>query len=366
VVRSVSPDPDDLGRVAGSHPAAVRARIIDPLNEPHWDEWVSTHADATIFHTSAWARVLVETYRHRSCYLQITVDDRPLALVPLMEIRSLLTGLRGVCLPFSDFCPPLMSSSFGGHLVLGKLRQLARERSWDYFELRGDFNAQLKSAVSQAYFGHKIDLASGSAAAIERFNRPAARALRKAERNGLVASVSNAPEGMTQFYRLHVQTRRRHGAPPQPRSFFENIQKYIIQPRHGFTVLVSYQEKVIAAAIFFVFGRHAIYKFGASDRRWQHLRPNNQAMATAICYLADSSIHTLHLGRTDKHNQGLRQFKLSLGAQEEEISYGKFSVLSDTWLQMGRPGFALHSRIFRVLPLPLNRLAGNLLYPHLD
>ena len=32
------------------------------------------HRDATIFHSTAWARVLVDTYGHRPCYVQISLN----------------------------------------------------------------------------------------------------------------------------------------------------------------------------------------------------------------------------------------------------------------------------------------------------
>src|SRR6267143_1572505 len=81
---------------------SVEAKLVNPLHERDWDESVSSHPQATIFHSSAWARVLSETYGHRPCYLRISARDEPLALVPMMEVQTLFTKARGVCLPFSD------------------------------------------------------------------------------------------------------------------------------------------------------------------------------------------------------------------------------------------------------------------------
>ena len=118
---------------------------------------------------------------------------------------------------------------------------------------------------------------------------------------------------MAQFYKLHVRTRRRHGVPPQPRSFFINIQRHLISAGFGFIVLVECQKDPIAAAMFFKLGRHAVYKFGASDERLQELRANNLAMFEGIKYLAEEGAETLHFGRTDKENEGLRRFQAFVG-----------------------------------------------------
>src|SRR5215468_8635906 len=81
---------------------------LDPLGDSAWDHVVALHPDGSCFHTSGWARVLHRTYKHRPFYLQFFHRRRLAALIPLMEIRSPFTGRRGVCLPFSDSCEPLI------------------------------------------------------------------------------------------------------------------------------------------------------------------------------------------------------------------------------------------------------------------
>jgi CelD/BcsL family acetyltransferase involved in cellulose biosynthesis len=339
---------------------------VNPLTDPVWDELVTSHPDSTVFHTSAWARVLADTYGHQPCYLRLSFRGEPLALVPMMEVRSLFTGARGICLPFSDSCAPLLLSRFGTNMIAGKLRQIGREHSWSYFEVRDRSILPKGSAASESYWSHKLDLTKDRTVLPSNFRGSARRALRKAKRCGLSVNIRTDAEAMNQFYALHLRTRRKHGVPPQPRTFFSNIHKHIIEASLGFIITVEKAEHPIAAAMFFRLGHHAIYKFGASDPKWQEFRPNNLAMAEAINSLAASSVRTLHFGRTDKDNEGLRRFKLSWGAEEEEISYGKFSLLCNTWIEARKHRSTLHKHFFRALPTPMNRLAGVLLYPHLD
>ena len=348
------------------HLPQAESTILNPLADAAWDREVTSHRGATIFHTAAWARVLSDTYGHQPYYMRFSMRGETFALVPMMEVRSFVTRSRGVCLPFSDCCAPLMSTSFGTGVVINRLRQVARERSWSYFELRDDSILPENAVPSESYYGHALDMAVGSAALFENFSDSARRALRKAERSGLRASVEHSAAAMTEFYALHVRTRRKHGLPPQPRTFFSNIQKHIIDAGLGFIVLVAQGKRRIAAAVFFKLGLHGVYKFGASDERWQELRPNNLAITQGINHLTTLSVKTLDFGRTEKTNEGLRRFKLSFGAREREISYGKFAVSTDSWVETPRHRSTLHNRFFRTLPAPMNRLAGVLLYPHLD
>ena len=339
---------------------------MNPLVDKEWDNAISMHPDATIFHSTAWARVLVDTYGHRPCYVQMSLNGSLLALVPMMEVQSVLTRSRGICLPFSDYCAPLTFSTFGHELVAQKLQQIARERRWSYFELRGHSIFPINVPVSESYYGHFLDLRIGPEALVSNFSSSVQRAVRKAQRSGLSLSIQSSPDAMAQFYKLHVRTRRRHGAPPQPRSFFSNIQRHLLDVGYGFIVLVECQKGPIAAAMFLKLGRHAVYKFGASDERLQELRANNLAMFEGIKYLAEGGAETLHFGRTDKENDGLRRFKLSWGAIEETLDYARFDTVSASWKHSRDSRSTLHQHIFRALPASLNRLAGAMIYPHLD
>jgi CelD/BcsL family acetyltransferase involved in cellulose biosynthesis len=364
LLRSLPPlDGKKNGQSAGR---SLNAILINPLVDREWDDAISTHPDATIFHSTAWARVLVDTYGHRPCYVQMSLNGSVLALVPMMEVQSALTRSRGICLPFSDYCPPLSFSTFGQELVAQKLEQIARERRWSYLELRSHSIVPINTPASESYYGHSLDLRIGPQALISNFSSSAQRAVRKAQRSGLSVSIQSGPNAMAQFYKLHVRTRRRHGVPPQPRSFFINIQRHLISAGFGFIVLVECQKGPIAAAMFFKLGRHVVYKFGASDERLQELRPNNLAMFEGIRHLAEGGAETLHFGRTETENQGLRRFKLSWGATEETIDYARFDTASASWKRSCDRRSTFHKRIFRALPASLNRLAGAMIYPHLD
>lgn len=360
------PLPLQRSMVPAENALIVDARIVNPLTEPEWDSWIETHPGATIFHTAAWARVLVETYNHRPCYLRIAAQGELLALVPIIEVQSLLTRSRGVCLPFSDSCDPLLFNRFGAEAVTRKLRQVTHEREWSYLELRGDSVVPDGAPISESYYGNDLNLRGGEAAIFENFSSATRRAIRKVQQHGLSASIHTSLGALNHFCDLHARTRRRHGVPPQPRLFFKKIQQHILNAGLGFIVLIKSAERVVAAAMFFKFQSRAIYKFGASDERFLRLRGNNLAMWEAIRYLAQSGAEQLDFGRTNMANDGLRRFKQSWGTTEKVIRYFKFHTAADRWVSSSPNTSTLPNRVFRALPLTINRLAGAMLYPHLD
>jgi Acetyltransferase (GNAT) domain len=343
---------------------SLQMRVMDPLREPAWDHVVALHRDAGCFHTSAWAKVLHQSYNHRPFYLQFSCGRRLAALVPLMEVRSPFTGRRGVCVPFSDACEPLIFDQEMVGLVRDRLLRFTQERRWKYLEIRGGKSFQPAWSSAATFYGHTLDLRHGVEELANRFASPVRRAIRKAERSDVSARAVRNRQAIDDFYRLHVQTRRRHGLPPQPISFFANIYEHIIRPGFGFTVLAHRGSRPIASAIFFRFGKNALYKYGASDKTFQELRANNLIIWQVIQFLARTGAEKLHFGRTEFENDGLRRFKLSWGAEEETIRY--FRVDPSGRDYAARHDSTFHKRIFCRLPLAFNRLAGSMIYPHLD
>jgi hypothetical protein len=344
---------------------SVEVERIDPTCDDTWDALTASHPENTIFHSSAWARVLMGTYGHKPFYLRVSTHGQTAAVLPLMEVASRLTGRRGISLPFSDMAGPLFFGPFDPQVLVDEISRIAHERRWEYVELRaGDPLAATK--LMPTFVGHTLDLTTGSARLRASLAGAVRRNLRKAEESGLTVEISEKWEDLLKFYVLHVRTRRRHGLPPQSVRFFSNIYEQLLKPGLGFVVVAALRSRRIAAAVFLRAGRKAVYKFGASDERFQLRRANNLVMWEGIKQLVDDGAHALHFGRTSLENQGLRRFKLGWGSKEEGLVYSRLDARTTHWSTPAPESTGAHNRIFRTLPLPVNRLLGTLCYPHLD
>lgn len=339
---------------------------MDPLQYPDWDSLVSSHCQCSFFHSVAWARVLQETYGHSPHYLCSLAGRKLQTLLPVMEVSSSLTARRGVSLPFSDFCTPLGADEDVARLFVAAL-EYGSERKWKYLECRHDYwTANSPMTPSVAFHGHVIDLKSDEDWQFKRFDSGVRRGIRKAERAGVRVEFSTSLDAVRRFFTLHCLTRKRHGLPPQPFRFFENIARYVLAAGYGFVAIAHLGQKTLAASLFFHFGSEAIYKFGASDYAFQQLRPNNLVMWAALKRCASNGCSRLHLGRTSLANDGLRRFKLGFGAQEGIIEYHKYNFSKRAFILSEDRAETWVNRVFRRFPQSLLRLSGEVLYPHLS
>ncbi|HEU0207759.1 MAG TPA: GNAT family N-acetyltransferase [Candidatus Udaeobacter sp.] len=341
-------------------------RFVDPRIGPEWDRLVGSHPDAGIFHSSAWARVLCGTYGHTPFYFHLFDGNRTVALLPLLEVSASLTGRRGISLPFSDFCSPLFFDDGARSFLLTELSHLTRAKNWKFFELRGGPPPHATAIPFATFYGHQIDLQHGAPELFGRLASSVRGAIRKATKNSVVAEISCTPESLSMFYRLHLRTRRRHGLPPQPFKFFLNIQKELIDNDLGFIVLARAASRTVAAAMFFRSGGTALYKYAASDERYQQLRGSDLVLWEGIQFLINKGAENVHLGRTSLENRGLRRFKLGWAVTEQMLHYFRFDVGRNSWLSSTSLPGTWHKRVFGRLPLKINQLAGAMIYPQLD
>ncbi len=323
--------------------------------------------DAGIFHTAGWARVLAGCYGYVPRYGVLKEADRVVALLPMMEVDSLLTGRRGVSLPFSDECQPLLGEGVMLESIVEPARALGRQRGWDYLELRGGSGPPTGAVRSEEFKMHYLALEGSEEIQFQKLQGCQRRNIHKALKEGVEIHRLQTRASVDDYYALHCVTRRRQGLPPQPRRFFHAIHEHVIEAGSGFVLLARHKGQLIAGAVYLFHGSRALYKFGASDRSFQHLRANSLLMWEAIRYFRVAGMRQFSFGRTDPANAGLLQFKRGWGAEEVPLCYYRIGLRKEVRLKqtIRAEGAGAASRIMQQLPVPVLRLLGSLAYRHM-
>jgi hypothetical protein len=339
-------------------------KILNPLEISDWDDQILSLPGHSFFHSAAWARVLHESYGYRPLYFSLLEGERIRALLPMMEVNSFLTGRRGVSLPFSDSCPPLLENQGQLQTLLAAAIGYGKGKYWKYLEIRGEQFYLTDSPVFQKYLEHVLDLKPGEEKIIEAFRGSTWRNVEKAKKNGVKTEMANDLRSLRKFYGLHCDSRKRHGLPPQPFDFFKKIHQHIISQGQGFLLLAIHNGSVVSGNIFFHFGQKALYKYGASDKKKMSLRASNLAMWQGIKWYADQGYETLSLGRTDLEDEGLDQFKRGWGTASSPIKYYRYNLNQGAFLPEELPSRRFSKALFHKSPVWLLKAVGSATYKH--
>lgn len=339
-------------------------RLVNPLNIENWDELLSQHTDASFFHTQSWARVLSETYGYTPKYFSIFSEDKLSSLIPMMEIKSLLTGRRGVSLPFTDYVQPIVSRPDKAQEFWGWLVEYANKSRWQHIDLRGDIYGQPTGSVYDSFFQHDIRLEGKTEQLFSRLSINNRRNIKKALREDVEVVLRNDMKSVDDFYYLNAITRKKHGVPSQPYKFFKNLFRYIINDNKGIVVLARKNGKVVAGSIYLFFGESAIYKYGASIKEGSSLRANNLVMWKTINWLTERNFKLLSLGRTDKNNIGLLRYKNGWAAEQKSINYYRYRVKDKAFIVKKDGSGSLGTRFFKSAPVAVSNALGEVLYRH--
>jgi len=339
--------------------------IVNHASIPAWDALLRPHPEASIFHTSGWAETLSESYGYTQKNVVAMEGANLKIFIPLMEVKSALTGIRAVSLPFSDYCDPVIRDGVSFPEVMNNLIEEGKRAGWRTIELRSSKPLLEDAPPSATHLRHILTLSTDEARLFSGIRNSAQRNIRKAEKEGVRTAISGTSGAVREFYRLNCLTRRDHGLPPQPFLFFRNLHRNLLEKNRGFVVLASYKGTCIAGGLFLHFGDKGFYKYGASDRKFQSLRANNLVMWEAIRWFSRNGFRSFCFGRTERGNEGLMQFKSGWGAEESVLRYYKYDLRKNGYIVDRSLVTGLHNRVFRILPIPVSKVIGAALYRHM-
>lgn len=342
----------------------AKVAVVNPLRSADWNKMLLGSGQSTIFHSANWARLLSESYGYHPAYFTLSEQGAFRGCLPIMEVKSALTGRRGVCLSFSDCCGAVVEGAAEFRLLFDSVLELGRLSGWRYVEFRGE-PLLGQELPAKAYAHHSIELSEDEHLMHSRLRKGTASSIKKAEKEGVSVEISNSLEAVRDFYRLHCLTRRRHGLPPQPGSFFDKLHEHVISQGLGFAALARYGKDTVAGLICLHFGGNAVYKYGASDEAFRQLSATNLLLWETIKTCAQQGMRSMSLGRTDLENEGLLTFKNGWGAQRTVLNYYRYDFASSSFVCDKARDIGVFKKVLRALPVDVLKFIGRLAYRHM-
>jgi CelD/BcsL family acetyltransferase involved in cellulose biosynthesis len=338
--------------------------------------FIAQHTDEPFYYQPTWLALLSRLYGYPVHTLETTDESGALTgFMPVMAVRSPLTGRRIVSLPFSDCCPPLATSDTAMNALMDQALALVRAERARYLEVRSGALAALDARPdltrNDLYSRWVVPLERDTQVMWKRIKSSSQQPVKQARKAGVTVRVGASVADMDAYYHLHLLTRsRKHGMPAQPARYFRDLWETFsaADPATGQVrlLLAEHEGAAIAGMVLLASGSTVRYAYSASDQRFLRLGPNNALMWEAISWAGEQGYARFDMGRTAHDNAGLVHFKRSWGAQEEPMPYyyhpaiaGLASTSEQSWK------YRLLTGGWRRLPLPISQALGSVLYKHL-
>jgi CelD/BcsL family acetyltransferase involved in cellulose biosynthesis len=288
-----------------------------------WDAYVDSHPQGTPYHLSGWLKAIEETYAFKPFFCTWRNQGSISGIFPFFKVKSLFSGSRLISLPFSDYGGALLSD--GDEELKEGLRKALNEfkDSAKIIEVRGPAANDSDFIAFNYYKSHVLDLKCTIAELKKKIDKRTIQySIRKAEKAGVKVREQNDQEGMNQFYRLNVLTRKKHGVPCQPKKFFDNLFKHVIQKGRGFLLLAYYQQEAVGGGLFLTTEKNIHYKYNASDPDvLGKITPNHALTWHALKKGCEEGFQSFNFGRTSPDNVGLMRYKSMWGSTVLNCAY---------------------------------------------
>jgi CelD/BcsL family acetyltransferase involved in cellulose biosynthesis len=297
---------------------------IDPLTDARWFAFLRRIPCASVFHTRGWLEAVYKTYGHKPAALASSgPDGEMLGALVYCRVHSRFTGRRLISLPFSDHCEPLVIERARLAPLLSAFREQARAEDCKYAELRPASvfpSTESEWQATQTFYLHRLDLRPGAREVFRGFHRDSIqRRIRHAEKEGVIVTDGSGSDTVKTFYGLVVQTRRRHGLPPQPIAWFSNLMQCMGKSA---TIRLAYKAgQAVAGILTLQYEKSLCYKYGASEARFHRLGAIPYLFWHAIQDAIGSGLEELDLGRSACDDLGLVTFKERWNAERSVLSY---------------------------------------------
>ena len=323
--------------------------------ETGWDEFVRSSPHGTVFHLSAWMRVVAHVFGHTPHYLMARTGHEIQGVLPLFEVRGLLTGHVLMSTPYAAYGGLCGTQPAARDALLARAGQLAKERSARYVELRQRFDP-VPELVTRQFFVTFIKLLDPDPEAnFASLPRKRRAMIRQGWKNGLESR--RGWEALTTFHDLYTRNRRRLGSPPFPLRLFRAIRDFFGEETGLLTIW--HADRMVAGVLSFYYGDQVIPYYGASLPGASRLAVNDYMYWELMRESCLDGRRQFDFGQSHK-GSGTYEYKRHWGFKPTPVPYQYLSGEGRRFPTGGgsSPYLRHLTHAWRLLPLSITRRAG--------
>jgi len=385
----------------------LRTIEVDFKQDPRWNQFVSQHTGALIYHHSSWLTALESEYRQRCRALACEdASGRLRAILPLIHTRGLpfklgrsASGARLSSLPRTPVAGPLALDDEAMAAVLRQAVEFVRSEPGLQLEIKtrrqdlSDLVPELScvpwrltlvqelpspaAGVPWEEFSETVRLRRECGPCEEcptlRFGNAKRRhrvnwAVNKAIKLGLRVREAESEAEVAAWYRLYLDAMRHHAFPPRPYRFFANLWSTLRPLGHMKLLLTELDmpsKRIVAGSILLRFGQTVFYAFTGCAHEDFRLHPHDIIQLELIRDSCKNGYRWYDFGEVTQANDSLAQFKAKWGTEAKQMY--RYYYPAPIAMEQSRPSHlvAWARRGWRLLPLKLTATLGDQIHRYM-
>jgi serine/alanine adding enzyme len=376
-------------------------------NLENWNQYVSSHPQAGVYHRAEWLRIIEESYGHKPYFLvayrdnlsesltpdwcQDTsggrkvelrvevlndtsrIDNRPLAgVLPVVEIKSRIFGSSLTSIPFFDAAGVLADDPECEQMLVQEATRIVAQSKLNRLDLRhAEPLNWLEGAIGSASFHEMgsarvsvsvnkarmvLELPDSSEDLMKSFKSKLRNQINKPLKEGLTYSCGGL-ELLDEFYGVFVTNMRDLGSPVHSKRLFESVLGN--RPGQSWIFIVRKDRRPLAASIALGFKGTFSNPWASSLRKYGALNPNMLLYWAMLKYACDNGFKFFDFGRSTP-GEGTYRFKEQWGAKQKTLRWYTITAKEEQGRQekLEQRRMTEAVELWKRLPVALTRIIG--------
>ncbi|GHT82231.1 peptidoglycan bridge formation protein FemAB [Betaproteobacteria bacterium] len=300
-------------------PSGLTIRTLTAEDAPRWDAFVRATPAATFFHLSAWQGIIGDVFGHKTFFLYAERNSEIVAVLPLVEVKSLLFGHALTSSPFCVY-GGIAAAADAGEAAIAALEAEAEVlASWlgaGHLEYRNLAQRHADWPRQEIYVTFRKEILPEVEANMLAIPRKQRAMVRKGIKNGLVSTVDPDIE---RFFAVYADNVLRHGTPALPKHFFTRLKSEFGDGCEVLTITDPAGE-VLSSVLSFYFRNEVLPYYAGDYVKARDLAANDFKYWELMRRACERGFTLFDYGRS-KVGSGPWHFKKNWGFEPQPLSY---------------------------------------------
>ena len=331
-------------------------RSYEDRFQSEWDEYVNRQPAASIFHLTAWKRVIERAFEFEPRYLFVEEGEVIRGVLPLFLVRNFVLGTSLISTPLAVYGGVCADTEELSSQLRQAACEMARQERVQYVELREQWpNSEPQFQTKKLYVTFDLEMPQDLDRLLKGFPRDTRYMIRKGQKNGLQAVVDH--EQLDTFYEIYSRSLHHLGTPVFSKRLF-----WIILDEMGEQcelTTVWHGQKAFAAVLSFRFRDWVLPYFGGSLMEGRSFAANNFMYYEVMRRALEAGVRYFDFGRS-KLGSGSYAFKTQWNMRTRPLPYQYLLVRRKNMpnFSPANPRFKIAISLWKALPLPVTKMLG--------